>query len=70
MTGTADDLWDEESARKWWEMHLPDNCGWSHRTRETKAETHTESACLIPSCRKLIGPKRLVIVDATGMVGG
>jgi hypothetical protein len=49
MTGTADDVWDEESARKWWEVHLPDKRGWSHRTRETKVETHTESAWLIPS---------------------
>jgi eukaryotic-like serine/threonine-protein kinase len=51
MTGTADDVWDEESARTWWEMHLPDNRGSSHRTRETKVETHTESAWLIPSWR-------------------
>jgi eukaryotic-like serine/threonine-protein kinase len=51
MTGTADDVWDEESARKWWEIHLPDNRGSSHRTRETKVETHTESAWLIPSWR-------------------
>jgi hypothetical protein len=51
MTGTADDVWDEESARKWWEMHLPDNCGWSHPARGTKVETHTESAWLIPSWR-------------------
>jgi hypothetical protein len=33
------------------EMHLPDNCGWSDRTRETRVETHTESAWLIPSWR-------------------
>ena len=36
-------------ARLRWETHLPDNCGRSHRTRETKVETHTESAWLIPS---------------------
>jgi hypothetical protein len=51
ITGTADDVWDEESAREWWEMHLPDECGWSDRTRETKVETHTASAWLIPSWR-------------------
>jgi serine/threonine protein kinase len=51
MTGTADDVRDGESARKWWEMHLPGNRRWSHRTRETKVETHTESAWLIPSWR-------------------
>ncbi|HEU4887422.1 MAG TPA: serine/threonine-protein kinase, partial [Thermoanaerobaculia bacterium] len=51
MTGTTDDVWDENSARKWWEMHLPDNGGWSHGTRETKVETHTESAWLFPSWR-------------------
>jgi hypothetical protein len=51
MTGTTDDVWDEDSAREWWEMHLPGNGGGSHRTGETKVETHTESAWLIPSWR-------------------
>jgi len=49
MVGMADEVWDEESARTWWEMHLPDNCG--HRARETEVETHTESARLIRSSR-------------------
>ena len=50
VTGTTD-VWDEDSARTWWERHLPHNCGWSHRTRETKVETQTEPVWLIPSWR-------------------
>lgn len=26
------EVWDERAARRWWETHLPDNCGWSVRT--------------------------------------
>ena len=50
ITGTAD-VWDEESARKWWDMHLPHSRGWIQSARETKVDKRTESTWLIPSWR-------------------
>jgi tRNA A-37 threonylcarbamoyl transferase component Bud32 len=50
MTATESDSWDEQAARRWWEVHLPDRCV-SGPTPTATSRALTGSAWLVPSWR-------------------